>query len=221
MTPKTFNRGFNQPKGETAQSARVWEGFDTPSTPAPSPSVSLRDYSNAGEGAGLSECETKDGAGAEEVKKYDEKQHCGKPPALPLSGQVLSAGFSTPFPVGGSRFAGPIFLSPAPLGQGAHNPTHQSRRCPMDERRRGDRRLEVRDRLLTEDEVAKMAGVSPLTVKYWRQAGVLPYVKVGRHPRVWLSVFLKVFQKPQTQTAWDLGAVAGKMDTAWDVRRGA
>ena len=221
MTPKTFNRDLNQPKGETNKIAHVWWDFGTPSTPAPSPSVSLRDYSSAGEGAGLLECETKYNVDEKEVKKYDEKQHRGKPPALPLAGQVLSAGFSTLFPVGGSRFTGPIFLSPDPLGQGAHNPTNHARRFTMQERRSGDRRVEVRDRLLTEVDIARMAGVSPLTVKYWRQAGVLPFVKVGRHPRVWLSVFLKLFQKPQTQVACDLGDVAGKIDTAWDVRRGA
>jgi hypothetical protein len=222
MTPKTFNRDFNQPKGETRKFAHVWWSFGTPSTPAPSPSVSLRDYSSAGEGAGLLECETKCNVGEREVKKKDEQQHRGKPPALPLAGQVLSAGFSTPFPVGGSRFTGPIFMSPAPSGQGKPTPTQLniSRRCPMDERRSGDRRTESRNRLLTEHEVAGMAGVSINTIRYWRQTGVLPSVKVGKHPRVWLSVFLEVFQKPGLTSPLASLKAAGKMLSVGDVRRG-
>ena len=79
------------------------------------------------------------------------------------------------------------------------------------ERRNNDRRKDGRDRLLADVEVARMVGVSPQTVKYWRQIGTLPFVKVGRHPRVWLSVFLGVFQKPTPQTQLDLGGEAGKM----------
>ena len=55
---------------------------------------------------------------------------------------------------------------------------------------------EIEDRLLTDKEVADMAKVSPNTVKYWRQTRILPFVKVGKHPRIWLSEFNRVFQKP-------------------------
>ncbi len=58
------------------------------------------------------------------------------------------------------------------------------------------RRSKDRDYLMTDRDVAQLAKVSPNTVRYWRQAGVLPFVKVGRHPRVWHSLFLKVFQNP-------------------------
>jgi len=54
------------------------------------------------------------------------------------------------------------------------------------------------DSLLTDKDVATLAKVSPNTVKYWRQTGLLPFVKVGKHPRIWLSEFNRVFQKPVT-----------------------
>jgi hypothetical protein len=66
----------------------------------------------------------------------------------------------------------------------------------MTERRRSDRRYEHQDYLMTEGQVAEMAKVSVNTVRHWRQLGILPSVKVGKHPRIWHSVFLKVFQKP-------------------------
>jgi excisionase family DNA binding protein len=66
----------------------------------------------------------------------------------------------------------------------------------MTERRKADRRQDSRDRLLTDDQVAELAGVSANTVRYWRQTGELPFVKLGRHPRVWLSTFQGVFGKP-------------------------
>ncbi len=52
------------------------------------------------------------------------------------------------------------------------------------------------DRLLTDKEVAELAQVSINTVKYWRQMGMLKFVKVGKHPRVWLSEFNRAFKKP-------------------------
>ena len=87
------------------------------------------------------------------------------------------------------------------------------------ERRSGDRRKDGRDRLLSEAEVARMAGVSPNTVRYWRQTGTLPSVKVGKHPRVWLSAFLGLFQKPFPGGPWDLAGGTAKMDSAGDIRR--
>ena len=65
----------------------------------------------------------------------------------------------------------------------------------------------VNDFLLTDKEVADLAKVRPNTVKYWRQKGLLPFVKVGKHPRTWLSDFNRVFKKPAT------------MDFAGDIRR--
>jgi excisionase family DNA binding protein len=52
------------------------------------------------------------------------------------------------------------------------------------------------DYLMTDVEVAELAKVSVNTIRYWRQKGVMPFVKVGRHPRIWSSTFEKVFQKP-------------------------
>ena len=66
----------------------------------------------------------------------------------------------------------------------------------MVERRRVDRRYKHQDYLMTDGQVAEMARVSASTVRYWRHAGKLPFVKVGKHTRVWLSEFQKVFRKP-------------------------
>ena len=66
----------------------------------------------------------------------------------------------------------------------------------MTERRRNDRRFKNQDYLMSDSQVAEMAGVPANTVRYWRQVGIMHFVKVGKHPRVWHSVFLKVFQKP-------------------------
>jgi excisionase family DNA binding protein len=54
------------------------------------------------------------------------------------------------------------------------------------------------DKLLTDQQVAEMAQVSVNTVRYWRQSGLIPFGKVGKHPRIWLSDFNKVFKKPDT-----------------------
>jgi DNA-binding transcriptional MerR regulator len=56
--------------------------------------------------------------------------------------------------------------------------------------------MALEDELLTDKDVSERAKVSPNTVKYWRQIGLLPFVKVGKHPRIWLSDFNRVFQKP-------------------------
>lgn len=82
----------------------------------------------------------------------------------------------------------------------------------MTERRRSDRRYKHQDYLMTDHQVAELAGVSVNTVRYWRQLGMMPFVKVGRHPRVWHSVFLKVFQKP-------LPLGFDTMPSARDIRR--
>jgi len=52
------------------------------------------------------------------------------------------------------------------------------------------------DCLMTDSEVARWAKVSVNTVRYWRFTGVMPYVKVGRHPRIWLSTIQRVFENP-------------------------
>ena len=66
----------------------------------------------------------------------------------------------------------------------------------MTERRGNDRRGRNQDYLLNDSQVGKLAGVSASTVRYWRHMGTLPFVKVGKHTRVWLSEFQKVFRKP-------------------------
>ena len=73
----------------------------------------------------------------------------------------------------------------------------------MTERRNAERR----NHLMTDQEIAEKAGVSANTVRYWRQTGVLPFVKVGKYPRVWHSVFLQVFQKPIPHLAGGIGTM--------------
>ena len=85
----------------------------------------------------------------------------------------------------------------------------------MTERRKNDRREQNQDYLMSDGQVAEMAMVPLNTVRYWRQLGVMPFVKVGKHPKVWFSVFQKVFQKPLPSLA--LGT--DKMPSAGDIRR--
>jgi hypothetical protein len=89
----------------------------------------------------------------------------------------------------------------------------------MGDRRRIERRRGGQDYLMTDGQVARMAEVSVHTVKYWRMMGTLPFVKVGRHPRVWFSVFQKAFHKPDANGPWELGAKSGKIPPARDIRR--
>lgn len=89
----------------------------------------------------------------------------------------------------------------------------------MTDRRRNDRRKSHADYLMTDKQVAEFAGVSIHTVKYWRLVGTLPFVKVGRHPKVWFSEFEKVFHKPDAKGYWELTVEPGKIPTAGDIRR--
>ena len=58
--------------------------------------------------------------------------------------------------------------------------------------------MRAEDYLMTDTEIANLAKVPVGTVRYWRMTGIMPFVKVGRHPRIWLSTFQKVFEKPDT-----------------------
>jgi excisionase family DNA binding protein len=89
----------------------------------------------------------------------------------------------------------------------------------MADRRREDRRRSNQDSLLDDKQVAMMAGVSVRTVRYWRLSGVLPFVKVGRHPRIWRSEFQKVFHQPKPDRVWVLADSSGKIASARDIRR--
>ena len=87
------------------------------------------------------------------------------------------------------------------------------------DRRKPDRRNRNQDHLLTDIQVAEMASVPIRTVRHWRVSGILPSVKVGRHPRVWMSVFQKVFHKPDANGPWELSKKFDKMPSARDIRR--
>lgn len=68
----------------------------------------------------------------------------------------------------------------------------------MTERRKN---REQRNHLMTDQEVAEKAQVSVNTVRYWRQTGVLPFVRMGKYPRVWYSEFERLFRNPLSQGA--------------------
>jgi hypothetical protein len=93
------------------------------------------------------------------------------------------------------------------------------REVVMAERRNSDRRNKNQDYLLSDREVATMAGVPVNTVCYWRLAGILPFVKVGRHPRVWLSEFQRIFHKPKQNGPWELLSESDKIKDASGIRR--
>jgi hypothetical protein len=82
----------------------------------------------------------------------------------------------------------------------------------MEDRRKNSER---RNYLMSDKDIAEWAGVSPNTVRYWRQTGVLPFEKVGKYPRVWYSVLLQVFKKPLPY----LADSADKMPSTGDIRR--
>lgn len=56
----------------------------------------------------------------------------------------------------------------------------------------------MEDRLLTDEQVAELAQIPVSSVRYFRATGKLPFLKIGRHPRVRLSVFWKVFGESGT-----------------------
>lgn len=85
----------------------------------------------------------------------------------------------------------------------------------MTERRKNERR----NHLMSDQEVAERAKVSPNTVRYWRQTGILPFVKVGKYPRVWYSVFQTVFQKPLPVSSWENNQIPGTIIPGLGVRR--
>ncbi len=89
----------------------------------------------------------------------------------------------------------------------------------MSERRSGDRRNKIQNRLLSDKQVAELAGVPVNTVRKWRQIGTLPFVKVGRHPRVWMSEFEKTFHQPKPNGPWEQIPDDGKMPGAGNIRR--
>ena len=89
----------------------------------------------------------------------------------------------------------------------------------MDERRKIERRKNGGDYLLTDQQVALMAAVSVNTVCYWRLAGILPSVKVGRHPRVWLTDFQRTFHQPKPNGPWEPLDDGAKIHSASDIRR--
>lgn len=89
----------------------------------------------------------------------------------------------------------------------------------MAERRRDDRRKSRADYLMTDEQVAEMAKVPIRTVRYWRNSGMLPFVKFGRHPRIWLSDFQRSFHKPSGYGALEIGADPGNIIPARNIRR--
>lgn len=87
----------------------------------------------------------------------------------------------------------------------------------MDERRTADRRQ--KDQLLTDEEIADLAKVPVNTVRHWRQTGTLPFVRIGKHPRVWLSAFYGMFRGALPQGCFAPAANPATIPSARDIRR--
>jgi hypothetical protein len=199
--PKNLSQQLSQTQPIIVENSRSFVRFGCSSTPAPTPPVSIIDYWNSGVGAGISNNQIGAGGGVKEkgVKSEVVRQQREKPPSMSLTGL---AGFFTLFPEGmtpsGSLFFKPYF-----------------RRKNMEDRRKNDRRAMIQDFLMTEGQAADMAKVSVNTIRYWRQVGKLPSVKVGKHPRIWYSVFLRIFQNPLPFSPFE----AVKIEGAGDIRR--
>lgn len=72
---------------------------------------------------------------------------------------------------------------------------------------------------MSDKDIAEWVGVSPNTVRYWRQTGILPFVKVGKYPRVWYSEFQKLFHKPSPARFWEKDNLPGTIIPGLGVRR--
>ena len=119
-----FNHSFNQLKPEKNKNARKRQGFACLATPDPTLPASLHDGWNSIVGSGLLDRLTPKSAGVKEeelknlkikakgkVKSNGNTNTVENPPNnLLVMKQVLDAGFSTPFPEGGTLL-GPLFFN--------------------------------------------------------------------------------------------------------------
>lgn len=112
---------FNLLKAEKCRNARKRRGFACPATPDPTPPGSVMMTRKAVVGSGLLDRLNPKGAGAKnkvikdtdktKVKVNSNTNTVEHPPLdLSLMGQVFCAGFSTPFPEGGT-LSGLLFLN--------------------------------------------------------------------------------------------------------------
>ena len=111
-----FKQSFKQLKAKIHGNARKRQGFACLATPDPTLPASLHDGWNSIVGSGLLDRLTPKSAGVKAkdktIKEYRytesqsqrQRQHRGKPPRhlSKKNGQVYRAGFSTPFPEGGT-----------------------------------------------------------------------------------------------------------------------
>ena len=65
------------------------------------------------------------------------------------------------------------------------------------------------DILLTDQDIARMAKIPVASVRWLRRMGKIPYVKVGRHPRIWLSDFYRTYKKPDVKIVPAAGDIYG------------
>ena len=65
----------------------------------------------------------------------------------------------------------------------------------------------MNQKLLTEDEVADMLGISPRTLQYWRQQRInIPFVKVGKQVRYRVEK-VEAFMNTNSQAVFYDGAI--------------
>ena len=105
MRHLNLKQGFNPIKAKKDGIAHVWWGFALPSTPAPSPPVSLRDSRYWERGLASRSVKQSVTWAREKLRRKTKNNSVENPPTCPV-GQVLDAGFSTPFPGSGPRCLG-------------------------------------------------------------------------------------------------------------------
>src|SRR5258708_17469654 len=88
----------------------------------------------------------------------------------------------------------------------------------VENRRNMDRRRSGQDYLLSDEQVGRMAGAPLRTVRFWRNSGTLPFVKVGRHPMVWPSDLQRTLHNPSGKDVFEPILNAATIDPAWHIR---
>lgn len=125
QTPKHLQRRLKQSQTQIHGNARERGGFGSLATPAPTLPASLHECWNSIVGAGLSSIRIPISAGVKDKDKKEQIQIRSKakvksnsntntvenpPNNLLVMKQVWGAGFSTPFP-GGGTLSGPLFFN--------------------------------------------------------------------------------------------------------------
>jgi excisionase family DNA binding protein len=64
-------------------------------------------------------------------------------------------------------------------------------------------KIQINEKLLTDEEVASFLKVSKNTVKFYRLQGRIEYVRVGKHPRILMSELLRFLDSANINSVED------------------